>query len=169
MAKNVKINGVTYEDVPQVEIPLADNSGNNAVFFDTTGADAADGDVLSGKKYFKGSGQSTGSMPDNGTVTQTISTKAQVVSIAAGKHSGSGTVQIDSTEQAKIVSGNIKSGATILGVGGSSTVVDTSDADATAAHVVSGKTAYVNGSKITGSLNTPTISQDATTKVLSIA
>lgn len=169
MAKNVKINGVTYEDVPQVEIPLADNSGNNAVFYDTTGADAADGDVLSGKKYFKGSGQSTGTMADNGTVTQTISTKAQVVSIAAGKHSGSGTVQIASAEQAKILSGNIKSGVEILGVSGSSTVVDTSDANAAAGHIISGKTAYVNGSKITGNLNTPTISQDSTTKVLSIA
>lgn len=169
MAKNVKINGVTYEDVPQVEIPLADNSGDNAVFYDTSGADAADGDVLSGKKYFKGSGQSTGTMTDNGTVTQTISTKAQVVSIAAGKHSGSGTVQIDSTEQAKIVSGNIKSGVTVLGVSGSSTVVDTSDANAAAGHIISGKTAYVNGAKVTGNLNTPTISQDSTTKVLSIA
>lgn len=169
MAKNIKINGVTYEDVPQVEIPLADNSGNDAVFYDTSGADATDGDVLSGKKYFKGSGQSTGSMTDNGTVNSSISAKAQVVTIAAGKHSGSGTVQIDSTEQAKIVSGNIKSGVTILGVSGSSTVNDTSDADATAAHIVSGKTAYVNGTKVTGNLNTPTISQDATTKVLSIA
>ena len=169
MAKNVKINGVTYEDVPQVEIPLADNSGNNAVFFDTTGADAADGDVLSGKKYFKGSGQSTGSMADNGTVTSTISTVAQVVSIAAGKHSGSGTVQIAGVEQAKIIAGNIKSGVSILGVSGSSTVVDTSDANAAAGHIISGKTAYVNGTKITGNLNTPTISQDSTTKVLSIA
>lgn len=169
MAKNVKINGVTYEDVPQVEIPLADNSGNNAIFYDTSGADAAQGDVVSGKKFYGSSGEITGSMTDNGTVTQTISTKAQVVSIAAGKHSGSGTVQIDSTEQGKIVSGNIKSGVTILGVSGSSTVVDTSDANAAAGHIISGKTAYVNGSKITGNLNTPTISQDSTTKVLSIA
>ena len=169
MAKNVKINGVTYEDVPQVEIPLADNSGNNAVFYDTTGADAADGDVLSGKKYFGGSGQSTGSMTDNGTVTSTISTVAQSVTIAAGKHSGSGSVSIASAEQAKIIPGNIKSGVTVLGVSGSSTVVDTSDANAAAGHIISGKTAYVNGSKITGNLTTPTISQDSTTKVLSIA
>ena len=169
MAKNVKINGVTYEDVPQVAIPLADNSGDNAVFYDTTGADAADGDVVSGKKYFKGSGMSTGSMTDNGTVTQTITTKAQVVSIAAGKHSGSGTVQIDSTEQTKIISSNIKAGVSILGVSGASAVVDTSDANAAAGHIISGKTAYVNGSKITGNLTTPTISQDSTTKVLSIA
>lgn len=169
MAKNVKINCVTYEDVPQVNIPLADNSGNDAVFFDTSGADAADGDVLTGKKFFKGSGMSTGSMADNGTVSQAISTKAQVVTIAAGKHSGSGAVQIDSTEQAKIISGNIKKGVTLLGVSGSNTVVDTSDADATAAHILNGHSAYVGGQKVNGSLTTPTVSQDATTKVLSIA
>ena len=169
MAKNVKINGVTYEDVPQVNIPLADNSGDDATFYDTTGADAAAGDVVSGKKFFGASGEATGSMTDNGTVASTISTKAQVVTIAAGKHSGSGTVQIDSTEQAKIASGNIKSGVTILGVRGSSTVVDTSDAEDAAGHIISGKTAYVGGSKITGSLNTPTVSQDSTTKILSIA
>ena len=48
----------------------------------------------------------------------------------------------------KIVEGN-----TILGVSGTATVgIDTSDADATANDIVSPKTAYVNGEKITGSL-----------------
>jgi hypothetical protein len=108
-------------------------------------------------------------MTDNGTVTSTITTVAQSVTIAAGKHSGSGTVSIASVEQAKIVSGNIKSGVTMLGVSGSSTVVDTSDADATASYIVSGKTAYVGGTKITGSLTSPTVSQDSSTKVLTIS
>ena len=46
----------------------------------------------------------------------------------------------------KIVSGN-----TILGVNGTATTgVDTSDATATAADILSGKTAYVNGVKLTG-------------------
>jgi len=169
MAKNVKINNVTYENVPQIEIPLADNSGSNAVFYDTTGADAAQGDVVSGKKFYGPSGEVTGNMTDNGTVTSTITTVAQSVTIAAGKHSGSGTVSIASVEQAKIVSGNIKSGVTMLGVSGSSTVVDTSDADATASYIVSGKTAYVGGTKITGSLTSPTVSQDSSTKVLTIS
>ena len=35
MAKNVKINGVSYNDVPYVTIPLADDSGD-AKFMDTT-------------------------------------------------------------------------------------------------------------------------------------
>lgn len=169
MAKNVKINNVTYENVPQVEIPLADNSGNNAVFYDTTGADAAAGDVLSGKSAFGASGAISGSMTNNGAVSGTISTKAGEYSIAAGYHNGSGKVAIDSTEQAKIVSGNIKSGVTILGVSGSSAVVDTSDADATSANVLSGKTAYVNGSKITGSMTAAVVSQDGTSKILTIS
>ena len=169
MAKTVKINGVTYQDVPQVEVPLADNSGNNAVFYDTTGATDSAGDILSGKTAFGGSGSISGSMTDNGTVTGTISTVAGTYTIPAGKHSGSGTVAIDSTEQSYITSGNIRSTVTILGVQGKSSVVDTDDADATAAHILSGKTAYVNGSKITGSMTAATVSQDSTTKVLSIS
>ena len=49
MSKNVIINGTTYSNVPSVEIPLADNSGN-AVFTDTSDGDAAASDVRSGKK-----------------------------------------------------------------------------------------------------------------------
>lgn len=50
----------------------------------------------------------------------------------------------------KIVSGN-----TILGVAGTAqTGVDTSDATATAADILSGKTAYVNGVKLTGTAAT---------------
>ena len=50
----------------------------------------------------------------------------------------------------KIVEGN-----TILGVSGTATSgIDTSDADATADDIVLNKTAYVNGEKITGSINT---------------
>ena len=60
-------------------------------------------------------------MPNNGAVSGTIDTKAGVYTIAQGYHDGSGTVQIDSTEQAKIISTNIRSGITILGVEGSMT------------------------------------------------
>ena len=57
-----------------------------------------------------------------------------------------------------MIPGNIKAGATILGVDGKSSVVDTDDADATAGDILSGKTAYVNGQKITGTTTMPTIS-----------
>ena len=168
MAQDIKINGVTYNGAPSVSIPKA--VGNDeAVFFDTSGADAAAGDILSGKTAFGPNGSVSGSMTDNGTVTGTISAVAGEYTIPAGKHSGSGKVKIDPTEQAKIISGNIKKGATILGVNGSNDVVDTSDADATASHILSGKTAYVGGSKVVGALTTATVSQDSVTKVVHIA
>ena len=44
MAKRVIINGVTYPDVPEVKIPLANEAGN-ALFYETSGNDVADGDV----------------------------------------------------------------------------------------------------------------------------
>ena len=58
------------------------------------------------------------------------------MNIPAGYTTG-GTVSISSTEQAKIIAGNIKSGVTLLGVA--------------------------------GSLALPSISQDGTTKILSIS
>ena len=167
MAQSVVINGVTYSDVPEVDIPKS--GGGTAPFYDTSDADAGQGDVLSGKTYYK-DGKKTGSMTNNGDTSGDISTKDGTVTIPAGYTSG-GTVGIDSTEKAKIVSGNIKSGVTLLGVAGDSNVVDTTIASggAAAAQIMSGYSAFVNGSKIDGFATVPTVSQDSTTKVLSIA
>ena len=166
MAQNVIINGVTYQSVPSVSIPKT--GGGTATFWDTTGATAAAGDILTSKSAFGASGSVNGSMANNGTLSGSISTKAGTYSIPAGYTSG-GSVGITSTEQNKIVSGNIKAGVTILGVTGATAVVDTSDADATAATIYNGVTAYVKGTKITGTMHSPVISQDSTTKVLSIS
>lgn len=168
MAKSVKINGVTYSDVPQVEIPLSTGSGN-ATFYETSADDVAAADVLAGKSYHGASGGSSGTMTNNGAVTGTIATKAGTYTIPAGYHSGGGSVGISSTEQAKIIAGNIRSGVTILGIAGSSSVVDTSDATAAAARILTGYTAYVNGAKVTGTMTAASVSQDSTSKVLSIA
>ena len=134
MAQNVVINGVTYQNVPEVDIPKS--GGGTARFWDTTGADMTSADLLTGKTGFGASGSINGGMANNGATGGTISTKAGTVSIPAGYTSG-GTVKISDTEQAKIIASNIKSGVTILGQA--------------------------------GSLTLPTISQDSTTKVLSIS
>lgn len=134
MAQNVIINGVTYQAVPEVDIPKS--GGGTAKFYDTASADAAAGDILATKKAYGASGEVTGSMANNGSTSGTISTKAGTVTIPAGYTTG-GTVSISSTEQAKIIASNIKSGVTLLGVA--------------------------------GSLALPTISQDSSTKVLSIS
>lgn len=134
MAQNVIINGVTYQSVPEVDIPKS--GGGTAKFYDTASANITSTDVLTGKKGFGASGEVSGGMANNGATGGTISTKAGSVSIPAGYTTG-GSVTISSTEQAKIIASNIKSGVTILGQAGSLTV--------------------------------PTISQDSTSKILSIS
>lgn len=59
-----------------------------------------------------------GTMPNNGAVTGTIKTLTESYVITQGYHDGSGTVTIDSAEQAKLVAKNIREGITILGVKG---------------------------------------------------
>ena len=131
---SVVINGVTYANCPEVDIPKS--GSGTAKFYDASEADAVAGNVLTGKVFIGQNGQDTGSMANNGSTSGTISTKAGTVNIPAGYTSG-GTVSISSTEQAKVIAGNIKSGVTLLGV--------------------------------SGSLTTPTISQDGTTHILSIS
>ena len=134
MAQNVIINGVTYSSVPEVDIPKS--GGGTAKFFDTASGDLTSADLLTGKTGFGANGEVPGSMANNGSTGGTISTKAGTVTIPAGYTSG-GTVSISSTEQAKVIASNIKSGVTLLGVA--------------------------------GSLALPSISQDSTTKILSIS
>ena len=134
MAQNVIINSVTYQSVPEVDIPKS--GGGTAKFYDTSDATVEAADMLAGEVAYGPSGAVTGSMANNGSTGGTISTKAGTVTIPAGYTTG-GTVSISSAEQAKVVASNIKSGVTLLGVA--------------------------------GSLALPSISQDSTTKVLSIS
>ena len=88
--------------------------------YDVNSEDAtvAVAEILTGKTAYARGSKITGTMPNNGAVTKTISTKAQEVSIAQGYHDGSGKVSISSTEQSKIIPTNIRDGVTILGVTG---------------------------------------------------
>lgn len=86
---------------------------------DPSDANAIVGDVLTSKTFYAGNEtKKTGTMINRGTVSTDITTKAQEVTIAAGKHSGSGKVKISATEQAKIIAGNIKKNVSILGITG---------------------------------------------------
>ena len=134
MAQNVIINGVTYANVPEVDIPKS--GGGTAKFYDTASADVSASDVLTGKTAFGSSGSVSGSMANNGSTGGSISTKAGSVTIPAGYTSG-GTVSISSSAVSDCVAGNILNGKSILGV--------------------------------SGNLQMPTISQNSTTKVLSIS
>lgn len=85
---------------------------------DTSDATAAAAEILATKTAYVDGAKVTGSMPNRGAVTGTISTKAGQYTIPQGYHDGSGKVGISSTEQAKIIASNIKQGVTILGVTG---------------------------------------------------
>lgn len=134
MAQNVIINGVTYQNVPEVDIPKS--GGGTAKFYDTAAADISASDVLTGKTAFGASGSVSGSMANNGSTSGTIATKAGTVTIPAGYTSG-GTVSLAASAISDLVAGNLLSGKTVLGV--------------------------------SGSLAMPSISQDSTTKILSIS
>lgn len=134
MAQNVIINNVTYQNVPEVDIPKS--GGGTAKFYDTASADFTAGDLLTGKTGFGASGPVPGSMANNGSTSGTISTKAGTVVIPAGYTSG-GTVSIAASAVADLVAGNVLRNKTILGVG--------------------------------GTLDMVSVSQDSTTKILSIS
>lgn len=129
---SVVINGVQYSDVPEVDIPKV--GGGIAKFFDTSSADATASNLLSGKTAYGAAGEISGNMPNNGSVSGSIGTKAGTVVIPAGYTTG-GTVSL--TNVTDLTSANLKSGVSVLGV--------------------------------TGSLALPSISQDSTTKVLTIS
>lgn len=57
----------------------------------------------------------------------------------------------------------------LSGGGGNATFYETSDATAGAAHILSGYSAYGASGKIDGQATVPTVSQDGTTKVLTIS
>ena len=84
----------------------------------TKDATAVAAEVLNTKTFYKNGSKVTGTMPNIGEQTSSISTVSQEVSISQGYHDGSGKISINSTEQAKLIAGNIKTGVEILGVTG---------------------------------------------------
>ena len=133
MAQNVIINGVTYQSVPEVNIPKS--GGGTAKFYDTASANATSADVLTGKTAFGASGSISGSMANNGSTSGEIESKSGTVTIPSGYTSG-GTVSLKASAITDLVAGNLLTGKTVLGVA--------------------------------GSLTLPTVTQDSTTKILTI-
>lgn len=128
---------------------------------DVTSVTAEAGDVLTGKMFVDAAGKVTaGTMVNNGSVAKTLTADAPSYTVPAGSHSGEGVVKI--VPEAKTVTpaktaqtvapaeGRVLSGVTVEAI--PENFVDTTDADAAAAHILAEKTAYVGGKKISGSM-----------------
>lgn len=150
MAQEVQIAGATYSDVPSIEVP--DSNGTYHSFVDSSDANRSVSEILRGYTRYVNGSKITGTISPSTPVSSTISSKDTVITVPRGYYTGSSTVQIANAEQSKIIANNIRSGVTILGVGGSTNVVNTGDANATRADIASGKTRYSNGVKLMGSL-----------------
>lgn len=118
-----------------------------------SGVNAGADDVLSGKVIVDATGASvTGTMPNNGTVTRTLDATNgnQSYTIPAGKHSGSGTVSIvleqksatptTSSQTVTPTAGKVLSQVTVNAIPGN--FADTTNDDATEAHILDGYTAH---------------------------
>lgn len=98
-----------------------------------------------------GSKSATKQLTTQAAKTVTPGTSNQTA-VSSGRYT-TGTVTV--AGDADLTAGNIKSGANIFGVAGSFT----SDATASASDIVSGKTAYVDGNVVTGSVTELTFGQ----------
>lgn len=117
---------------------------------DTSDATATEAEIREGYTAYINGEKITGTIPDWGEHIYIPTTEDQV--FAPGHYvSGVQTVKGD----ANLISGNIKKGVSIFNVEGSLESeggIDTSDATATSSDILLNKTAYVNGEKLTGTI-----------------
>ena len=142
-----------------------------------SGVTAAAGDVLSTKIFVDATGASvTGTMPNVGSVNKTLDATSnnQSYTVPAGKHSGSGTVQIvlenksatptTSAQDITPTTGKVLGKVTVAAI--PSEYKDTTNVDATAADVLAGKTIVTGSGEVEGTMtNRGAVSKtlDATT------
>lgn len=150
-------------------IPAGYHNGSGKVIANglagQTPGTAAAANILSGKTAWVNGSKVTGNMANIGAIdpakSVSLSSGVLYARMSPGAHTtnaSSGYPEV-SVPQATLASGigltaaKLAKGQTVLGIAGTYT----SDANATAAYIYKGKTAYVNGSKITGSMTVSSV------------
>lgn len=96
----------------------ASGTGTCAYDVDSSDCTATVAEVLATKTFAKGGSVLTGTMPNRGAVSGTISSKTTPYTIPQGYHDGSGTVGLSSADSTALVANNIRENITILGITG---------------------------------------------------
>lgn len=92
MAKNVIINGVTYSDVPRVDIPI-NGSNSTAQFYDTSDGTLDSGDkMLSGNTAYANGTKYTGTIPTK--TSSDLTASGATVTVPSGYYDSSATKSI---------------------------------------------------------------------------
>lgn len=115
MAKNLLINEIVYNAVPEIDVPI--NGGGTAKFMDTSDSNATGADVRNGKTCYVNGTKVIGSMTEKSAQTYTPTTTDQTIN-ANQYLTGAQVVKGD----ANLKASNIVAGVTIFNIAGSATL-----------------------------------------------
>lgn len=166
---NLQSKSVTPTKKPQQVTPDGGYYGLSDVtveaiptqYQNTSSVTATAADVLTGKVIVTADGSVTpGTMTNNGAVNRTLDTTTKSYTVPAGYHSGTGSVSITTEEKTATpakspqdiapTSGKVLAKVVVEAI--PAQYVDTKDATAAAGDILTGKSAYVGGAKIDGSM-----------------
>ena len=130
-------------------------------YHDTSSVTAGSDDVISNKIIVHADGETVaGTMPNNGSISKTLTPSEKTYTVPKGYHDGTGTVQIvtetksvtptKSTQTITPTTGKVLSSVSVGAI--PYNYIDTTDSDATADNILAGKTAYVAGVKVEGTM-----------------